>query len=41
MPFDTSTKLTYNLADRAISPLCQQKRSDTFGIKPLLFLWGE
>lgn len=40
VPVGTSTGLTSNLTDRAKFPLCQQKRFNTCGIKPLLFLWG-
>ena len=39
MPFGTSIRLWTLLAERINVPICKEKRSDTFCIKPMLFLW--
>ena len=39
MSFGTSTRLWMLLAERINIPICNEKRSDTNCIKPMLFLW--
>ena len=39
MPFNTSTRLYSLLSERINVPICNEKRSDTICIKPMLFLW--
>lgn len=41
MPFDTSTRLYSLLAERINVPICNEKKSDTICVRPMLFLWSE